>query len=146
VGTVLPQPQRGDVAARLAAEGIVKDPDALRPWLDAMAAALRGEAVDFHPWPLDLRRIRPFTQRVLEAAREIPRGQTRSYWWLAVRVGDPHAARAVGQVMARNPFPLIVPCHRVVRRDGSLGGFGGGPDLKRCLLALEGCEMGAPAD
>lgn len=79
-----------------------------------------------------------FTRQALEAAAQIPYGQTRSYWWVAVRAGNPRAVRAVGQAMAANPFPLVFPCHRVVRADGSLGGFGGGgPRLKQQLIELE---------
>ena len=68
---------------------------------------------------------------------EIPRGQTCSYAELAARAGRPGAARAVGQAMARNPWPIIVPCHRVVASDGGLGGYGGGLDMKERLLRLE---------
>ncbi len=86
-----------------------------------------------------------FHREALLAAAAIPYGQTRSYWWVAVRAGNPRAARAVGQAMALNPLPLLVPCHRVVRADGTLGGFGGGdPDLKRRLLELEGALAPEP--
>lgn len=79
-----------------------------------------------------------FFREALQAALQIPYGQTRSYWWVAVRAGNPRAVRAVGQAMAGNPLPLLIPCHRVVRSDGTLGGFGGGgPELKRRLIALE---------
>ncbi len=67
----------------------------------------------------------------------MPYGETRSYKWLAGEAGSPRAYRAVGQAMAKNPFPLVVPCHRVVASDGSLGGFSGGLDLKKALLDLE---------
>lgn len=88
-----------------------------------------------------------FHREALLAAAAIPYGQTRSYWWVAVRAGNPRAARAVGQAMALNPLPLLVPCHRVVRADGTLGGFGGGnPDLKRRLLELEGALAPEPPD
>jgi methylated-DNA-[protein]-cysteine S-methyltransferase len=110
----------------------------------ALLAAVRGEvqryfegervALDF---PTDLDGLTPFHRRVLLAARQIPYGETRSYGWLAHRVGRSRAARAVGQAMAGNPVPLIIPCHRVVGADGRLVGFGGGLDLKRRLLALE---------
>ncbi len=88
---------------------------------------------------LDLGGMSEFTQMVLEACRLIPYGQTAGYADLARAVGAPGAARAVGSVMARNPMPLIVPCHRVVRSDGALGGFSSpeGVVLKRRLLQLE---------
>jgi O-6-methylguanine DNA methyltransferase len=74
--------------------------------------------------------------------REIPYGQTRSYGWLAARAGKPQAARAVGQAMAANPWPIIVPCHRVVSSNGHLGGYGGGLGMKERLLRLEGAIDG----
>ena len=81
----------------------------------------------------------PFEQRVYAAIRRIPRGQTRSYAWVAQRLGKPGAARAVGQALKRNPFAPRVPCHRVVRSDGSLGGYSarGGLRRKRHLLLRE---------
>jgi methylated-DNA-[protein]-cysteine S-methyltransferase len=78
-----------------------------------------------------------FTRRVLKAAMEIPWGETRSYSWVARRIGEPGAARAVGQALGRNPVPLMIPCHRVIKEDGSLGGFGQGTDWKERLLELE---------
>lgn len=80
----------------------------------------------------------PFQQAVWRALLEIPRGETRSYAWVARRVGRPGAARAVGQAVGANPLPLLVPCHRVVASDGGLGGFGGGLEMKRALLRWEG--------
>ena len=89
---------------------------------------------------LDLDGVGEFRRRVLRACRRIPRGKTASYADLARAAGNPKAARAAGSAMANNPLPLIVPCHRVVRSDGSLGNFSspGGPQLKRHLLQLEG--------
>ncbi len=88
---------------------------------------------------LDLAALPRFQKKVLLAARGILYGRTATYGEVAARAGRPHAARAVGQAMARNPVPLAVPCHRVVAADG-LGGFGGGAALKRRLLALEGAR------
>ncbi len=79
-----------------------------------------------------------FTRRVLRACSWIPAGDVRSYGQLAAKVGKPGAARAVGQALARNPVPVLVPCHRVVRAGGQLGGFGGGRVWKEFLLAQEG--------
>lgn len=70
----------------------------------------------------------------------IPTGETRSYGWLARKVGRPRAARAVGRAMATNPLPIVVPCHRVVASDGSLRGYGGGLAMKAALLRLEGAR------
>lgn len=78
-----------------------------------------------------------FQQRVWDAVREIPHGETRSYLEIAVSLGDPAAVRAVGAANGRNPLPIVVPCHRVVGSDGSLTGYAGGVDRKRRLLELE---------
>jgi methylated-DNA-[protein]-cysteine S-methyltransferase len=80
----------------------------------------------------------PFRRAVLEKLREVPRGQTVSYGELAARSGNPKAARAVGTACARNPIPIVVPCHRVLPGTGRLGNYGGGPERKRVLLELEG--------
>ena len=96
-----------------------------------------GQLVSFDE-PLDMSGATDFQQRVWEATRRIPRGQTRTYGQVARQVGSPGAARAVGQAMAHNPWPPIVPCHRVVGHDGRLTGFGGGLEMKRRLLDMEG--------
>ncbi len=80
----------------------------------------------------------PFQWQVLAATATIPLGETRSYKWVAKRIGRPRAVRAVGQALRRNPFPLIIPCHRVIRQDGSLGGYAGGSGNRKAeLLAME---------
>ena len=86
----------------------------------------------------DLEAVSPFTRRVLEAAAQIERGQTRSYQWLARSIGMPKASRAVGNALGANPVPVVIPCHRIVRGDGSLGGYAFGTTMKRTLLAAEG--------
>lgn len=88
--------------------------------------------------PLDLTCGTPFQQKVWRALCKIPRGQTRSYAWIARQIGQPKAARAVGAACGANPIPIIVPCHRVIASDGSLGGYSGGLERKRQLLKLEG--------
>ncbi len=75
--------------------------------------------------------------RVLQAVYAIPYGQTRTYSSIAAEIGKPAVSRFIGNTMAANPFPVIIPCHRVIRKDGSLGGFGGGIDLKRKMLDME---------
>lgn len=83
-------------------------------------------------------KLTKFQWKVLAVTAKIPLGETRSYKWVAQRVGSPKAVRAVGQALRRNPYPLIIPCHRVIKEDGSLGGYAGGPsDEKARLLALE---------
>jgi len=86
---------------------------------------------------LDLREGTAFQQQVWRTLRTIPFGRTRSYSWLAQRVGNPQARRAVGQANGKNPLPIVIPCHRVIRASGDLGGYSGGTDLKRFLLDLE---------
>jgi O-6-methylguanine DNA methyltransferase len=91
--------------------------------------------------PLDLRTLTEFQRAVLGFTASIPRGEVRPYGWIAAGVGSPGATRAVGSVMAANPIPLIVPCHRVVRSDGRIGAYSlGGPDTKHRLLEAEGAE------
>lgn len=104
---------------------------------ERLAAYFAGERVDFDCEP-DTAGASPFDVRVWAAAREIGYGEVETYGWIAARTGQPGAARAVGQALGRNPIPVIVPCHRVIRSDGTLGGFGCGVDWKRRLLALEG--------
>ncbi len=89
---------------------------------------------------IDWNGLSGFRRAVLEETMRIPAGETRSYGWIAEKVGHPRAARAVGRVMATNPLPLVVPCHRVVGSDGSLTGYGGGLALKETLLRLEGAR------
>lgn len=95
-----------------------------------------GEKVNF-PDKLDLSDATPFQRTVWSLARAIPYGETRSYAWVARQIGSPDASRAVGGALARNRFPVVVPCHRVVASDGGLGGFSGGLLLKKRLLELE---------
>ncbi len=98
-----------------------------------------GRPQDFSDVPVEASHLTPFGRRVMEACRRIPYGSTSSYAALAQAAGSPKAARAVGQSMAANRVPLIVPCHRVVGAGGRLGGFSapGGVDFKRRLLELE---------
>ena len=86
----------------------------------------------------DLGSLTPFQRKVLEAVKTIPSGETRSYKWVAGRIGNPKAARAVGQSLKKNPYPGIIPCHRVIRSDGKLGGYSKGTQKKKKLLKKEG--------
>ena len=92
---------------------------------------------------MNLSRLTDFSAKVLKQACKIPRGKVATYSGLAAKLGKPRAARAVGTALANNPFPIIIPCHRVVRADGSLGGFGGGLRMKRELLHREGVALNA---
>lgn len=121
---------RDDVGVEVIADS---DPD---PRLvEQVSEALQQGRTDV---PVDLSTRTPFHQRVLQATAEIPCGEVRTYGQIASAVGQPQAARAVGHAMARNPVPLLVPCHRVVPASGGVGNYGYGPDLKKDLLAREG--------
>lgn len=92
--------------------------------------------------PVDLEQLPGFERQVLLKVLEIPRGEVRPYAWVAAELGRPLAVRAVGNAVARNPIPFVIPCHRVVRSDGRIGNYGaGGPDSKRAVLATEGVNV-----
>ncbi len=97
----------------------------------------QGRLVDFN-YKLDYDTATVFQRQVWCVARTIPYGSTQTYGWIAEKIGDPDARRAVGQALNANPLPLLVPCHRVIAARGKLGGFGGGPETKSKLLQLEG--------
>ncbi len=97
-----------------------------------------GEPAPIEEFPVDLPECTSLQAKTWLALREIPRGETRSYGWLARLVGEGHAPRAIGAAVGSNPIPLWLPCHRVVASDGSLHGFGGGLAMKSDLLELEG--------
>ncbi|MBX5451971.1 methylated-DNA--[protein]-cysteine S-methyltransferase [Thermogemmatispora sp.] len=109
-------------------------------WTRQIEAALQtGQAPNL---PFDLRSCSPFEQAVLYKALMIPRGEVRPYAWVAREIGQPRAVRAVGNALARNPIPLLIPCHRVVRSDYRLGNYSlGGSFNKRALLQAEGVDL-----
>jgi len=120
--------------------GLVRRSDRpLRRLMALSRAYFRGRAADFREIDCELPRTGTFAGKVLRACRAIGPGRTRSYGEIAGRIGCPGGARAVAGALARNPIPLIVPCHRVVCADGGLGGFSavGGVELKRRMLELE---------
>jgi len=106
---------------------------------ERVAAALAGEKVEV---PADLSGKTPFQRQVLEVVKRIPRGEVRPYAWVAREAGSPKASRAVGTVVANNPVPLVVPCHRVVRNDGTTGRYAFGAEEKVRLLEGEGVAVG----
>lgn len=118
---------------------------------DAIVSLLGGEPADLSAILLDMDGLPPFHRRVYAAARTIPFGKTTTYGALAKRIGAANSARAAGQALARNPFPILVPCHRVVAAGKRSGGFSayGGVATKLRLLAIEGGQepgaLGAPA-
>ena len=96
----------------------------------------RGEGLRY-----DLAALSPFERAVLAKTLEIPAGEVRPYGWVAREIGRPRAVRAVGTALGRNPVPILIPCHRVVRSDGHVGNYGLGPPLKRALLGAEGVDV-----
>ena len=106
------------------------------PLKRALKRYFSGEEINFS-FPFDIFWGTPFQKKVWSEMGKIPYGQTRSYKWLAQRAGDLRKARAVGQACSSNPLSILIPCHRVVREDGKLGGFAGGLHIKRELLKLE---------
>lgn len=117
------------------------DPDYQLPLQQQITSYFEGSYVNFNgSVRLGLDNFTPFTKAVLRACRKIDFGQTTTYGQLAKQASHPKAARAIGQVMAKNPLPLIIPCHRIIRSDGKLGGFSasGGIKFKQRLLKLEG--------
>jgi O-6-methylguanine DNA methyltransferase len=93
------------------------------------------------PLRLDLRRVSEFERAVLLKVLQIPRGEVRPYAWVAREIGHPRAVRAVGSALGKNPVPLVIPCHRVVRSDGSAGEYVFGSEAKRAVLAAEGVDI-----
>lgn len=101
---------------------------------------LQGREVDFDV-EVDISHLGMFTQKVLTELRRVAWGDVKTYGWLAKKTGKTGAARAVGQALKRNPIPIIIPCHRIIRDDGTIGGFSMGVNIKERLLALEGVHI-----
>ncbi len=123
-------------------ETATRDDAALTPLVAELEQYFAGERRRFGV-PLDLTGLAPFTRAALEAICEIPYGETAGYGEIAIAAGAPRAARAVGTACATTPISVVIPVHRVVRADGSLGEYGGRPDIKRALLDLESGTEGA---
>lgn len=141
LGTILPLPNPKKVESLISK----KYPNAeyqkylMKSLQKKITAYFQGRRTDFNSIPILLDGLRPFTISVLTACRKIPCGRMISYSKIAQKTHCPKAARAVGNALAKNPLPLIIPCHRVVRSDGSCGNFfaAGGKKLKKKLLKLE---------
>ena len=119
-------------------------PSDIQQAIDSIIALLRGEARDLSYITLDMDGIPPFRQSIYAVLRGIPAGATLSYGDIAAALGDRAAARDVGEAMGKNPFPIIVPCHRVLAAGGKVGGFSaaGGVTTKLRLLNIEGARVG----
>jgi O-6-methylguanine DNA methyltransferase len=151
-GVQLPEAGETETRARMLhrfpAAGEAAPPPEVQNAVERIVALLRGEGSDLAAVTLDMDDVPAFHRRVYEVARTIPPGMTLSYGDVAARLGAPGAARAVGQALGRNPFPIVVPCHRVLAAGGKIGGFSaqGGVSTKRRMLAIEGAQMsGTPA-
>ena len=122
-------------------------PEAVRRAIAAMVALINGERTDLSSADLDMDGVPAFNRQVYAIARSIPAGETLTYGEIAARMGDPGAARAVGRALGQNPFPIVVPCHRVVAAGGRIGGFSadGGIVTKVRLLSIERARIGAPS-
>jgi methylated-DNA-[protein]-cysteine S-methyltransferase len=143
IGVQLPEAGKAATRARLlqrfpGAQGAAP-PAAVRHAIDGIVALLEGRATDLSQVPLDMEGVPPFARRVYEVARTIPPGGTMTYGDVAQRLGARGASRAVGQALGRNPFALVVPCHRVLAAGGKAGGFSanGGVVTKLRLLSIE---------
>ncbi|BCA55160.1 Methylated-DNA-[protein]-cysteine S-methyltransferase [Nitrospira sp. KM1] len=138
---ILPRPTRKEVLADLrGCSGplfVESSTMQLRAARAQILRYLQGGGFSFS-LPLDLANGTPFQQRVWRALRRVPYGSLRSYQWLALRVGGRPYARAVGNAVGANPLPIVVPCHRIIAANDTLGGFSSGLSMKRRLLSLEG--------
>ena len=134
----LPQHSEAEVIQLLGIDNSPVDfsPRLYQRLIERLQTYYEGHPVDF-PDKLDLSVGTDFQQSVWQATRLIHYGETRSYAWIAGKIGRPKAPRAVGQALHRNPLPVIIPCHRVIASDGALRGFGGGVEMKSYLLTLE---------
>ncbi len=125
---------------------VVEDPLALQMVADSILDYLEGGRPSFDH-RLDLAGLGEFGGSVLDVVSKIPYGTLRSYKWVASKIGHPRATRPVGQALSRNPLPIVIPCHRVVNSDGTLGGYsGGGTDVKRRLIEIETGQTGLALD
>ena len=146
VGVKLPEASETETRVRMLqrfpAAAEIAPPHKVQLAIENIVALLCGELSDLSAIELDMEDVAPFHRRVYEVARAIPPGRTLAYGEVAARAGAPGAARAVGQALGHNPFPIIVPCHRVVAAGGKIGGFSahGGTATKRRMLAIEAGE------
>ncbi len=151
VGVQLPEPagaERARLLRRFPDAIEASPPPGVQQAIERIATLLSGDPADLNSITLDMGAVAEFDRCVYEATRRIPRGATRTYGEIAAEVGDPGAARAVGQALGRNPFPIIIPCHRVLAAAGRPGGFSahGGVTTKLRMLAIEGAPGNAEFD
>jgi methylated-DNA-[protein]-cysteine S-methyltransferase len=139
--TTLPRPTREEALREVHEMGAAEPmPDRELADVPERVAALAAGHHENMAMHIDWNGISGFRRRVMELCISIPQGETRTYKWLAEQAGSPRAARAAGRVMATNPLPIVVPCHRVIGSDGSLHGYGAGLPMKEALLRAEGAR------
>lgn len=136
VRVILPQPSAQETIRLLGVNYSTCAPHPFGDLIARLRSYFGGHKVAF-PDRLDLSGATTFQREIWEITRLIPYGETRSYTCVAEQIGKPEAVRAAGQALARNPLPIIIPCHRVVASNGKLGGYSGGLEMKRYLLQLE---------
>ncbi|MCK4368339.1 MAG: MGMT family protein [Dehalococcoidales bacterium] len=140
--TTLPQPSAQEAEQLLGdrVKDATRSDNFFHDLMKRLRTCFAGQRATF-PDELDFSPATAFQREVWQLTRLIPYGETRSYSWVAEQLGKAGAVRAVGQALARNPLPIIVPCHRVVASDGKLGGYSGGVDMKRHLLHREALSL-----
>jgi methylated-DNA-[protein]-cysteine S-methyltransferase len=129
---------------KLAMMDAQRDDEKFKRVIEILLQYFAGERVEFINIPVDLSHCSLFQRAALNATRQISYGEVRTYKWIAEYLSKPKAARAVGQTMACNPIPIIIPCHRVIGSSGSLTGYGLGLEMKRQLLTMEGSFLEIP--
>jgi len=135
---ILPDMTQGESErANLAIMETQRDDEISKNIIEKLSQYFNGERVEFTDIPVDLSNCSPFQRDVLNVTRQISYGEVRTYKWIAEYLGKPKASRSVGQALANNPVPIIIPCHRVIGSDGNLTGYGLGLSMKRQLLIME---------
>jgi methylated-DNA-[protein]-cysteine S-methyltransferase len=142
---LLPEPHKDSVLDKILSLYplfSVYAPEDFLPEQNALGIYFSGGGLDF-PFTLDFTGATAFQIAVWKAIKKIPYGQVRTYQWVSTKIRHPHSMRAVGNALGKNPFPIVIPCHRVIREDGRLGGFSAsqGLKLKIALLELEGVKL-----
>lgn len=141
VAIILPLPKKEESVAllkkRINKTNLVRNEEYFEAVKTSLINYLKGKKVVFD-YPIDIISATNFEKKVWQVTQSIPYGEVRTYQFIAYEVGSPKAFRAVGQALKKNPLPIIIPCHRVIQSNGQLGGFLGGRDLKKNLLAIEG--------
>ena len=135
------QPKLNVHLRRLKAD-VEQNQNSIQPYAKELAEYLKGKRRDFS-FAIDWSTLKPFQLKTLKEVFAIPYGETQTYADIAIKIGHPNAYRAVGRANATNPMPLVIPCHRVIGKDGKLHGYGGGDGLptKEWLLKLEGAVI-----